>query len=463
MLPRLTWSQPETQAEIEGAILAALARAVDAGDDLVTLRGELASVNDRMRRDYVVASLIGHSELHVRIESLLNTIEANTAHYDRDLEELDRSHVAAAETAQDVVAKLSPVRDLLWSIRNDRMRTVREVFEFCGVGASTSATAAFISIQQVLSSLDRLEVRGRDSAGVHLMIHGAKVDVDSAAAKSLIGARMSDPLFANNAVRYVNGVWSFVYKAAAEIGELGDNTRAIRGAIKSDDLLRLVLADADVYTEVLAHTRWASVGIISEPNAHPVNNEQINATASPYLVAVLNGDVDNYVDLKVNHSLRFADPITTDAKVIPALVSREMVGGTGDAVEAFRRTVAQFEGSVAVAASVADTPGKLLLALSGTGQGLYIGICADRWIVASEPYGVVEETDTYLSMQGEDGGEVVVLDAGATGDLSGLRRLGYDGRELSVADTDLSRTEITTRDIDRGGSRGNCAAIPKSP
>ena len=184
-----------------------------------------------------------------------------------------------------------------------------------------------------------------------------------------------------------------------------------------------------------------------------MNNEQLSATASPYVAAVLNGDVDNYVDLKVAHSLRFADPITTDAKVIPALVSREMESGAGDAVESFRRTVAEFEGSVAVAASIADAPGKLLLALSGTGQGLYIGVCEDRWIVASEPYGVVEETDSYLSMQGEDGGEVMVLDAAATGDLRGLRRIGYDGRELPVSDSDLAHTEITTRDIDRGAFR----------
>ena len=48
-------------------------------------------------------------------------------------------------------------------------------------------------------------------------------------------------------------------------------------------------------------------------------------------------------------SLHFAPQITTDAKVIPALVARRLDGGV-ELTEAFRSTVASFEGSVAIAA-----------------------------------------------------------------------------------------------------------------
>ncbi len=44
---------------------------------------------------------------------------------------------------------------------------------------------------------------------------------------------------------------------------------------------------------------------------------------------MLNGDVDNHADLKVEHELRFAGPITTDAKVIPALLARRRLGAGG--------------------------------------------------------------------------------------------------------------------------------------
>ena len=57
--------------------------------------------------------------------------------------------------------------------------------------------------------------------------------------------RSADPLFANGSARLVGGCLSFVYKAAAEIGELGDNTRALRRAVTADRLLRLALAGSD--------------------------------------------------------------------------------------------------------------------------------------------------------------------------------------------------------------------------
>ena len=135
--------------------------------------------------------------------------------------------------------------------------------------------------------------------------------------------------------------------------------------------------------------------IISQPNAHPMNSDELGDGEGPYVTAALNGDVDNFADLKVSDELRIAAEITSDAKVIPTLVSRRLAAGDS-AVDAFRQSVRRFDGSVAIAANVAGAPRRLQLALRGSGQALYVGLDDDLYVVASEPYGVVEETSTLV-------------------------------------------------------------------
>ncbi len=130
------------------------------------------------------------------------------------------------------------------------------------------------AVHVAFRSLDRLEVRGRDSAGVHLMLEGHGLDLTSEDVKALTGARSGDALFTSLAVRSGEGCLSLVYKAAAEIGELGDNVAALRKALGTDPLLARALASPDVKATVVAHTRWASVGLISQPNAHPLNSDE---------------------------------------------------------------------------------------------------------------------------------------------------------------------------------------------
>ena len=358
-----------------------------------------------------------------------------------------------------VNAAVIRLKDAVWAVERDRVRTARAVADLVGSEPGWAATEAYTSIQQALSAIDRLEVRGRDSAGLHVLVRDHGLDLDSPAVAALLRGRAADPLFRSGAVRAVDGCLSFVYKAAAEIGELGDNTRALRDALRADDLLRLALASDDAVAVVLGHTRWASVGIISQPNPHPVDSAEEGDGDGPFVVASLNGDVDNFADLKALDGLRIAPEITTDAKVIPTLVARRVAEGV-DLTTAFRNTVASFEGSVAIAASASAEPDKLLLALRGSGQALYVGVADGAYIVASEPYGVIELTPRYLRMDGEtpanpdnptaSRGQIVVLDGARAGTLEGIERLAYDGTPLPVTDDDVAGAQITTRDIDRG-------------
>lgn len=357
-------------------------------------------------------------------------------------------------------AQLVALRDALWAVQRDRLRTARAVAQLAGPERGLSAVEAYTSIQEVLAGIDRLEVRGRDSAGVHVLVTGHGLDLSAPAIAALLEPRLRDGLFGARSVRVVeNGALSFVYKAAAEIGELGDNTAALRTQINGDDLLRLAVTADTAVAQVVGHTRWASVGIISEANAHPVNSDEVGRSGDPYVVAALNGDIDNFADLKVDDDLRIRPEITSDAKVIPTSVARRLDDGE-DLVDAFRHSVQRFDGSVAIAASAAAAPDQLLLALRGSGQALCIGVAEDTFIVASEPYGVVELTDRYLRLDGEtpsnpaapaaSRGQIAVLDTQRAGTVKGIERYSYDGSALPVSDGDLTQAEITTRDVDRG-------------
>jgi glutamine---fructose-6-phosphate transaminase (isomerizing) len=421
--------------------------------------GLIEAADARLRGAEGVHVLVHDRRLLAEVEGVCASLASTLAAIEARLDEGTGTGAAGSGGggAEAVNAAVTRLKDAVWAVERDRARTARAVADLAGSEPSWAATEGYTSIQQALSAIDRLEVRGRDSAGVHVLVrdHG----LDSAAVRGLLGQRDDDPLFRSGAVRVVDGCLAFVYKAAAEIGELGDNTRVLRDAIRADELLRLALGGEDASAVVLGHTRWASVGIISQPNAHPVDSAEEGRGGAPYVVAALNGDVDNFADLKALDGLRIAPEITTDAKVIPTLVARRVAEG-GDLAGAFRSSVASFEGSVAIAAAASAAPDQVLLALRGSGQALYVGLADDAYVVASEPYGVIEMTPRYVRMDGEtpanpdnptaSRGQIVVLDGQRAGTLEGVSRLAYDGTPLPVSEADVAEAQITTRDIDRG-------------
>ena len=378
---------------------------------------------------------------------------------------LDAGHFKMGTSElEDFNAALVKFRDVIWALGRDRLEAARSVaalgtslglnISSAGAGAPAPAAALGVlwAVHVALRSLDRLEVRGRDSAGLHLMLAGHGLDLASEEIRALMRPRSSDALFTSLAVRAEDGCLSLVYKAAAEIGELGDNVAALRLALAGDAVLSKALASPGVTATVIAHTRWASVGLISQANAHPLNSDEDNGNGGlcPYVVGALNGDIDNYAELKVTEAVSVPTEVTTDAKLVPTLFSRQLAQGE-PVGEAFRKAVARFDGSVGIAANSARAPGQLFLALRGSGQSLNIGLAEDAFVVASEPYGLVEETSRYLRMDGEKGGQVVTCSVQGAGTLEGIARCRYDGTEVPVSPDELIEAEITTRDVDRHG------------
>ncbi|MFN8016156.1 MAG: SIS domain-containing protein [Acidimicrobiia bacterium] len=370
------------------------------------------------------------------------------------------------ENDENVKAKLTSMVDSLWVISKDACNSVAQIISLVSEQSHDASNlnlhtiAAYRSINLVLRSLDRIEVRGRDSAGISVCLKGINLDENDL---KLIQKRNSST-FLNDTIRFVKtdkgfNVY-FAYKRAAEIGELGDNVEFLRKQIREDELLFDLLArNEKCHETILAHTRWASLGVISEENTHPLDSTETDIDNLQCTLGVLNGDIDNHNNLRTGLSID--ENITTDAKLIPVLFEREFSANEqSSSIENFRKVVNTFEGSTAVGLVTSHDSDKLFLALRGGGQGLFIGLGDNEYLIASEPYGVVEIADKYVRVDGEtpsdpnqpitSRGQVFSIDCNVAGTLEGLTRLSYDGSEIKVTEKDVIKSEVTTRDIDRG-------------
>lgn len=386
--------------------------------------------------------------------------------------------------AVDVIStRIEALKDVIWCMDvelTENVDRVRSLMQIDSVPENENRTSVLRQVNAVLNSIDRLEVRGRDSAGISTLFIFS-VDAYEALFQAIdkeglaqdFRDRMSHDVLGNRSIsmnRSTSGggqsvvALTLVYKIAAEIGSLGDNIQFIRNQIKADPIFQRVAAASPLFHTVSSHTRWASIGAITEPNCHPVDNTMAGETFSErdIIHACLNGDIDNYLDLKSTIGTDGRDipeSITTDTKIIPLLIEHHLKTGV-DVTEAFRMAVNEFQGSHAISMHTDLAPGKFFLAQKGSGQAVFVGLARDHYMPASEVYGFIEETPDFLKMngeqrvagrEGETQGQIYVLDQTSSGGIEGIRAMYYDGTPISLTQDDIKTTEITTRDIDRQG------------
>lgn len=422
-----------------------------------------------------------------RLTLLSETMNRFLAEEERLLE-TQAGRIATADL-ETVNHGLELIRDLVWGLDRDILGNIGKIRRLAGAAdvadVAREALPKYRKLNFLLNGLDRLEVRGRDSAGIQISFVAADMsalgwimtDLRKNGFGDELDRRMAPGDLADGSITVSPPTtFSFTYKTAEIIGELGRNVRELRKRIAEDRVFHALAHLPATFETALTHTRWASVGSITEENCHPVGNFTWSsgrvAAGTPEkrypaygegpwnIHVVLNGDIDNYRTLREDletDGMSIAPEVTTDTKIIPLRIEKYLLAGR-ELTEAFRLAVSDFEGSHAIAMTSNVEPGKVFLALRGSGQAIYIGITPDRYLFSSELYGLVEETPFFIKMNGEKpsspekmgAGQIAVLDQDAPGGAAGIRGLFYDGTPLPFDQDEVRRAEMTTRDIDRG-------------
>ncbi len=378
----------------------------------------------------------------------------------------------SAPDAALISGRIETLKDVAWCLSKEILENIHAIGHLTkGLDPETCrrGLSLYKRINAVLNSLDRLEVRGRDSAGISILATLTRSQFDEFSARlkeeglfDRVKNRSNHQVLSNNSISISESTApegtpqvsiSFVYKFAAEIGALGDNIAFIRNQIRTDHILQLLSGFPTEASSVSAHTRWASVGDITEANCHPLDNTPTDPEIlkSGIIHVCLNGDIDNYLELKTEYEARYDKihpSINSDTKLIPLQVEHHLKQGA-DIEEAFRLALNEFHGSHAITLQTDLAPGKIFLAQKGSGQAIFVGIAPDHYIAASELYGVVEETSSYIKLNGEDKGQIVVLDQHASGGIEGIRSFYYDNTPITLTKADVLNSQITSRDIDR--------------
>jgi glucosamine--fructose-6-phosphate aminotransferase (isomerizing) len=231
----------------------------------------------------------------------------------------------------------------------------------------------------LLAGLRRLEYRGYDSAGVAVL----------------------------------NGGGITIRKTAGKLAALAD----------------LLQVEKPTGTVGIGHTRWATHGAPTTPNAHP------HLDRSGRIAVIHNGIIENASAIRTVLAQRgHCFDSETDTEVLAHLIGEYYQDSLEEAVASALRDV---DGAYGIAVISADEPDVVVAARNGS--PLLVGVGADEWFIASDASAILEHTRN-----------VVYLD---DGEMAVLSRQGYRIRNLTheKVEKPVSQIEWDLAAIERGG------------
>lgn len=180
----------------------------------------------------------------------------------------------------------------------------------------------------------------------------------------------------------------------------------------------------------IGHTRWATHGGVTEPNAHP-------HISGGMIAVVHNGIIENFEsERKRLEDLGYCFESQTDTEVIAHSINHEYAQNGGRLFEAVQEAVKRFHGAYAIAVIAQDKPDELVVARMGC--PLLVALGDDETFIASDVSAVIAFTRRVAYL--EDG-DIALLASDGIKRLTDKNGLSAE-RKVKVSELSLASLEL---------------------
>lgn len=180
----------------------------------------------------------------------------------------------------------------------------------------------------------------------------------------------------------------------------------------------------------IGHTRWATHGGVTEPNAHP-------HISGGMIAVVHNGIIENFEsERKRLEDLGYCFESQTDTEVIAHSINHEYAQNGGKLFEAVQSASARFHGAYAIAVIAQDKPDELVVARMGC--PLLVALGDDETFIASDVSAVIAFTRRVAYL--EDG-DIALLASDGIKRLTDKSGLPAE-RKVKVSELSLASLEL---------------------
>ncbi|WP_118832975.1 glutamine--fructose-6-phosphate transaminase (isomerizing) [Neisseria meningitidis] len=180
----------------------------------------------------------------------------------------------------------------------------------------------------------------------------------------------------------------------------------------------------------IGHTRWATHGGVTEPNAHP-------HISGGMIAVVHNGIIENFEsERKRLEGLGYCFESQTDTEVIAHSINHEYAQNGGRLFEAVQEAVKRFHGAYAIAVIAQDKPDELVVARMGC--PLLVALGDDETFIASDVSAVIAFTRRVAYL--EDG-DIALLASDGIKRLTDKNGLPAE-RKVKVSELSLASLEL---------------------